>query len=518
MADFFNINSRSLAQQWVFYDRLKEDPNPMHQKLHESILGRVNQATAEANRVRSSSKFIKAQADRERSKEIALIKTYFNIDVSANWGRGAGSTQEFIDVFNSCLNLKDVYERNKQLIINSSQKGVYTWFGTYLEKAIKQEWDVAKVNFRLDTSNNLMEDIRQWLESIVPKAIKNMLSADVENLSIDPSLRNAYQELLAVIGEVKQSGSYAQQMAAIYDLDRISKELTDIVMSDQELQSLASLETNIHSRGGLALEAMYDAIMESIVPNQHGTVGSFGAKVDNIATFDIDFSIIQNALDKAISHGRLDNIDIFNRIEQNLKGVHQGFIVYTSDKNYSLNSGFTGRGGYSVGEDMKLSTYENVMAKAGQNVSTFVGAVLQLAEGAVGENEDKEAYEEVIARNIAYLLFDDFNAIGAGLTNGVNTLHIMNLNGILVPLSTILYALADSIDKKIAAEPSMVVKVHIQNQPILFPTQSEQNDFERDNGAGVAWHYQREEALNNTKIATHFMAGLKDLLAGAMLR
>ena len=518
MADLFSVNSRSLAQHWVFYDRLKEDPNPLHQKLHESILGKMNSATAEADRVRSSSKFIKAQADRERSKEIALIKTYFNIDVSANWGRGAGSTQEFIDVFNSCLNLKDVYERNKQLIINSSQKGVYTWFGTYLENTIEQEWDKAKVNFRVDTSDNLITDIRQWLESVVPKAIKNMLSADVENLSIDPNLRNAYQELLTVIGEVRQSGSYAQQMAAIYDLDRVSKELTDILMSDRELQSLTSLKANVHSRGGLALEAMYDAIMESIVPRQHGTVGGFGARVDNIATFDIDFSVIQNALDKAISHGRLDNIDIFNRIEQNLKGVHQGFIVYTSDKNYSLNSGFTGRGGYSVGEDMKLSTYEEVMMRAGQNASTFVGAILQLANGAVGESEDKQAYEDVIARNIAYLLFDDFNAIGAGLTNGVNTLHIMNLNGILVPLSTILYALADAIDRKIAIEPSMVVRVHIQNQPILFPTQSQQNDFERDNGSGVAWHYQREDALEKTMITTHFMAGLKDLLAGAMLR
>jgi hypothetical protein len=50
-----------------------------------------------------------------------------------DWGTGT-STKNFIDAFNECLNLKDAYERSKQLISTSSSKGLFSWFGTYFEK------------------------------------------------------------------------------------------------------------------------------------------------------------------------------------------------------------------------------------------------------------------------------------------------------------------------------------------------------------------------------------------------
>jgi hypothetical protein len=60
----------------------------------------------------------------------------------------------------------------------------------------------------------------------------------------------------------------------------------------------------------------------------------------------------------------------------------------------------------------------------------------------------KTDYADIISKNIAYLLFDDFNTIGAGLENGVNAIHLVNLNGLFIPISAILYALVDALNNE----------------------------------------------------------------------
>jgi hypothetical protein len=67
----------------------------------------------------------------------------------------------------------------------------------------------------------------------------------------------------------------------------------------------------------------------------------------------------------------------------------------------------------------------------------------------VAEDLSPIELENALAQMIAYFLFDDYNALKSGLTNGVNTLHVMNLNGVLLPISSILFALVDAIERNI---------------------------------------------------------------------
>jgi hypothetical protein len=85
------------------------------------------------------------------------------------------------------------------------------------------------------------------------------------------------------------------------------------------------------------------------------------------------------------------------------------------------------------------------METANRNVSSFIGAIEQLAKGAVGQDLSKTDYADIISKNIAFLLFDDFNTIGSGLENGPSSIHLMNLNGLFIPISSILYALGDAL-------------------------------------------------------------------------
>jgi hypothetical protein len=127
----------------------------------------------------------------------------------------------------------------------------------------------------------------------------------------------------------------------------------------------------------------------------------------------------------------------------------------------------------------------------------------------VGQADDKTDYADIISKNIAYLLFDDYNTIGVGLENGLNSIHIMNLNGLFVPISSILYALGDAISNEESIKG--IVKTNIDLPSILFPTAESQRDYERSTGSS-AWWAQREDMLDEGEIETHFLGNLKKLL------
>jgi hypothetical protein len=55
-------------------------------------------------------------------------------------------------------------------------------------------------------------------------------------------------------------------MANIYHLDDISREITKALEAKTSLKEVTNLHHAVHIRSGYALEALYDAIAETIVP------------------------------------------------------------------------------------------------------------------------------------------------------------------------------------------------------------------------------------------------------------
>ena len=228
-------------------------------------------------------------------------------------------------------------------------------------------------------------------------------------------------------------------------------------------------------RGGQTLEAIVDLLFEAAIPmdgkSGHGKIGELKAKADNFITIGIDYSEIADFFETGDFGTREKNIKAFMALGDYLQKFSEGFIIYTSDKNYSLTEGFKTRGGFSAGSALTLEQYEALMDTAGRNASGFIGAIEQLAQGAVGEDESKSDYTDIISKNIAYLLFDDFNTIGTGITNGPQSIHIMNLNGMFVPISAILYALGDALRREESIKG--IVKTNIYLPQIKYET----NDY-----------------------------------------
>lgn len=519
MEDNFNLVSRSLSSHYVFYKRLNEDyPN-----VYTAIQSRMHDAREEAARVKINTDFIYRQADAEREKELNLIEQMTGFrPTPTDWGTDA---KNIIDAINLCINSKDVYERISQVIMSegkTSGKSMFSFFGGYLQSTLNDEW--ASFCKSLGSKNNLditEQEISDWLyKTVLPKAIQRMFDADIED-GVESDLQQAYQELSKLVGTFDKTGSFAQQLADIYDLDYVASEVKTIINKRKTKRrpgGIPSLTKNIeltYIRGGQTLEAIVDLMFEAAIPKDgksgHVNIGDLKAKADNFITIGIDYSEIADFFETGDFGTREKNIKAFMALGDYLQKFSEGFIIYTSDKNYSLTEGFKTRGGFSTGSALTLEQYEALMDTAGRNASGFIGAIEQLAQGAVGEDESKSDYTDIISKNIAYLLFDDFNTIGTGITNGPQSIHIMNLNGMFVPISAILYALGDALRREESIKG--IVKTNIYLPQIKYET----NDY-----GGIqpieAWNTQREEMLTKSRIETHFLGNLRELLAQGTLR
>ena len=99
--------------------------------------------------------------------------------------------------------------------------------------------------------------------------------------------------------------------------------------------------------------------------------------------------------------------------------------------------------GFSAGSAISLDTFAGIMSTMGMAADDMVRSCMQLIPGAIGDDKMGEA-ETMMARMIAVALFDDFNVIGSVETSGAKSIHLLDLNGTLLPLSFYLNLLSEA--------------------------------------------------------------------------
>jgi len=79
----------------------------------------------------------------------------------------------------------------------------------------------------------------------------------------------------------------------------------------------------------------------------------------------------------------------------------------------------------------------------------------------LSEDEDFSNAERVLGAYVGFFLFDDLQI--PEVEEGVNFVHLMNLNGIYIPLSTFLFAAYNAfMQSSKPDEADKYVKVHIE--------------------------------------------------------
>lgn len=545
MRDSFQF--KKLSDRVVFYESLETHhgrPSKIYKSVKEELAGVEGEGQGYKDILKqqaASTTRVMTMAKKELEKELRVLKDVFGVELKVNFEK-KDSIKELIKALNACLNLKEVFERNIDLIKFSEKKSVISFFPSYFEQVLNENLNnlqkqIANVGFSQPIIDRANQVLSTELPKLVEEAIRRMLTARTELWYMEDQQdkhNNAYHQLLGAIGRVGNSGDLADQIYKIYHLDQFKEVILQRMEKQQNTSpkkilksSTSVIKKGLHQNGGLTVEAIRDVVLSMAADtfnvnngsikvkagygaNVYKAAGSKNVKADNIISFGIDPTIIQNTLEELTGkRNKTKDIEIFEELGRKMSGLRDGIIVYESSKNYTLNKGFERRGGFSAGTALSLQQL-SVLKKIDTRFNEVIYAILQLADGAVGADLRMEQdLSRRIAQNIAFLLFDDFNMIGGyGLDKktSASAIHVMNLNGILLPMSSILFLFAESIKGKLDFRPEQIVKVNIDVPKLLY-------DSTTPSWPKEYWIKQRNHALANTRISTHFLGAFKQLIS-----
>lgn len=531
--------SKSLADMYVYYERLKQDG---YTQLYYTVKKNLGIQRGSLKELQKTSENLRRMGAMEKAKETAFIQKVFRKPISVDFD-DRKSVKEFIDVLNEAMNFKDLYKRNLQLLLKTGkQKTTISYFPSYFIQAWNAYSDTLweKVASEFEHTGRSLdiifeEQLKKDMNFLVVDSIERMFRAQPELGQEAQQYADAYKALLGSIGTINTPGSLAQQFKDIYKLDALGDSLKKALKAEKEKISLESykkaggskkfkdsLKAQQGQRGGIALEAIENLCVQVISQMKiNGKVetirgGGYGIKPDNMYLYDIDAGPIVDVLERIKDTDREHNIEKAEEINKYLQTLDDGFIVYSNAKNYTMSTKFFKESGFSAGAEISVQTYLEVMKKVNKNVRTFIGVMINSMKGAVGENMD--LYDTVcqnLAQDIAIMLFDDYETVGKDLRKtGVKAIHIMDLNGVFLPLSFFLDLMARAIDE-IGRTPEELVKVEYRTpKKIKYDTNEE---IRQARARGEApWASQKEEALRDTKISYHFLKNFRDILSQYM--
>ena len=410
-----------------------------------------------------------------------------------------------------------------------------SYFDYYFDIAYKEAQDdlVDKIreayianNKRGGINRAIEEVLKRNLPEIVRKALEKMFGeADVEDWNskkgpkIDADLKDAYKELLPYLKDSSIGNDFISSLIKHYKLDSLAD---DIIKGRRNYRagawSRAVKDISIKHRGGKGvtglgaedLETAIGKILEDTFNVKVLHTGDTKIKPDLTFVFDMDTKPIEKILSSENLGNRREDVQAAIEVERIMSSVTEGFLVYSNAKDYQPT--FIKKQGYSAGSPINLSTWDDMM-RAGfvQKGRDLIFMALQLIHGAVGMGKDGQV-KAAFARAIASALFDDFKVIGSK-DLGKNTIHLLNLNGIYIPLSFYFHLLYKAFYNAAQEEISKLVQVDIKlPHGIEFPRLRDERKWRQEHPGESHWNEQSHTALDSITVEYHFFKGFKEAM------
>ena len=542
--------SKQLASKFVFYDQLKEyDPGTIQRSLYDSAVS-AGEAVLALNKPESRAEFIasnlRAQAKNEAQKDIKLLNTYFGGNYSLDDVYDKQFGKELTIALNEALNLKDIFQRNYDRIVN--EKGdaravkvtISSVMESYVITEIRNSWPticnhvlkrLADSNGEYSIAQAIEEEFNSpYIEKVIGRALDKALASPTWTGGTD----NPFKELVDYLNTHQDRRNYIiAKMWQYLGIDKLKQNMVENITNSEQLKnfknsrknSKVNLTTSIKGgvQQGLMAEALSQVISEASIKLNTGNskftteqVGSIGAKPDVIVGFQLNVDTITGIManDRFNGADREMNRKRFIEVNEHLKRLNKGMIIYSNVKDYALGQNFKRRGGFSTGGDMKLDTYANIMKKT--KASEFVGAIANAMDEAVfGDEKHRQAILEMITQDMANFLFDDVFTVGKEMTDGATAIHLINLDGVYIPVSYLLLLLAEAFEQEDKKNYRDIFYPTIRYTKILYPHGGE--DHEGDNKWTYDdWLKQRDDALNKITIGATFARSFVDIVKELM--
>lgn len=438
-----NLSNKYRNQNFIYLDTLQDD-NP---KLFYNAENRFHDVLGKLNLNLSLQLHeLLALAEREQEKEDRLLDDFF--------GTTAGSPREDakrIQAFNDIYQSKEIFERNLKKIRavaeDNSKKGridITTNFKGYLETSLADF--LSKHSLEELTEANLMEVTKEAL-------IKAFESNDEDRGSLSTDEKHSYQELAEIISYMESRDPFIEEVFNLYlkdATDKLKKELSKVDISSTKKRKLAkALITGSTTVHGDLLEAVSALIIESISAfsgqGQIHKTGKTKQKADIITLFEANFEIPEMLFDNA--EGGSVREQFIKRFEQFYKKLEDqsGHIVEISAKNYNITDKHFRDKGFTAQSETSILNFEK-MLKAyrydKKRTDDLIFALTNIGPDTLASESQTEIISHSISLLIGYFLFDDLD-MDIGLK--VNAIHLFNLDGIYIPLSSFLFAAYETL-------------------------------------------------------------------------
>lgn len=491
---------------------------------------------------------LKELGEIERRKEIRLVAKALGVSPNELLN---DSVEKFIRNFNEILIgkrnydnlLKRIDDELKRSDSDSSYRArspiITSYFATYFVNSFSDE--LLKVFKKLDFDADA--DYSKILRGKIEKAFDRAVDAAIDKMGSAKENQHgisAGEEMWSDIKEFyKNNPDFVKQIRGLVranfsiedftkDVENMYKEskMTREVFYKKNLRKNGALnfynEQKARSFGGRLAEFLFTAMRsigagmsDSAVLGQDTAV----AKADTLTVFSFNANINTAQILNSITNAYTNNNSLKtlrDKLAQESKkfsNLNDTFIIYTSDKTFTLGSGFKD---LKDGGSQKLSAAADVLDQVGiGNAEDFIGTMYSTLRGAMAAGMHEQLEEELrraLISAMLYLFFDDWETLGND-TGNTTVIHTFNLNGILYPLSALLVAAGTAIER--AANDISVTGI---NNSIIRIGFSDPGDIEfHDKAVSFEEAYarfqeQRKIAYDSYTFHVTFLANVKDLL------
>ena len=522
-----------LKDGYVFYKRLNDTKSDGKWKnLYQSAMNDFSSIEVGVSQITYSNiaETLIAAGEAEQNKERQLLREIFGVNMDKV---SLKDYPKFINAINELMGLKNQY-RNllSKLKANRGKERAPTaasFFDYYLSTAITN-----RLRGFIDTQKDMEiianGDYNTWMQKVT----------DLINLAIEDAVKKASQQKDTINGQEvriwseiaallqKTNGQLEQFKSEVFKRFNLQNTIRDIFdwqtkRYQEQKKTTRGLATSVKASMQLGeravrsaagfVEEYFTSSLQSMA-NSGGTLKSNIVKSDNVhlfsATVDINLDNVFQELNDSLTGQTLEEnrTTIENFYNEFLSKIHDGFVVFESVKNYSLGDSFKEFGG---GSPQHLSELPSVLNNIGLNIDGegLVNLLYNTIEGAIGEEKKTYIREQtrlIMSSAVANFLFDDWQTIGQ---SGDRSIHIFNLDGVLVPLSYLLIAMGEAI-RQIQRVPSDYFKVTF-NMPgsILWPKKVPVSDGEN---IYDYWEKQRQDVESRSTFSIKFLANFKSLV------
>lgn len=461
-------------------------------------------------------------ANAAKKSELDFLNKYQLNIPGVDWG---GLIKAFTLLFSS----QAAMEQNLKLIEQTTHRGLkkdnrYLYFVTHFGSNVQTA--AREIVAEYISANTRMQDFDMILDKVIEKALdktfrqktyidsngvihtNDVSNEDKENMEIN----QAYIDFLSQIQQFKNNPYFKNTVLELLGVDKEFLKKTRKAQKGKYKQPTvkdAYRSGNIKGTIGEVFEVTFADLMTK---NLNGSItsgdinlswntiwsGGSGVKAD-IMTHNIKVGKEIVNIDGLATQSGEDDSNRANTIRNYREWFNKmhdayGDIVFISDKNYQIKSGFKG---FEAQGKVTLNNLQALLAElgtmGGTNIRNLIDYLANCGSDMLLTNHADYEVLNSIAVQIGNFLFDDLEVTGS--TN-INRIHLLNLSGFYLPLSVYLEGLINAIETTRTEVRNFVsVSFHPAGASGAASPWSGEEDFEAF----------RELQLNESYIDVHFM-------------